>query len=96
MSNANTQRMSQPHTVQMDRRKNVVITGVTDVSSFHETEIILRTDDALMVINGQNLHVGKLLLEDGKIDITGLIESISYENPHKSVRRFFSKRSPST
>ena len=81
-----------PHTVQMDRRKQALITGVTDVSSFHEKEIVLRVDEALMVISGENLHIGRLLLEDGKLEITGRIDAISYEAPHQSVRRFFARK----
>lgn len=94
MSNPAAAKVMPPHTVQMDRRKQALITGVKDVSSFHETEIVLKIEDATMVIGGQNLHIGRLLLDDGKLDISGQIDSISYENPHQSVRRFFSRRTP--
>lgn len=92
MSNPSTAKVLTPHTVQMDRRKQALITGVKDVASFHEMEIILKIEDALMVINGQNLHIGRLLLDDGRIDITGQIDSISYEKPRQTVRGIFKKR----
>lgn len=69
------------HTVQIDRRKHAVITGVTDVSSFHETEIILKIENATMVIAGEELHIGKLLLDDGRLDVDGQIDSVIYEKP---------------
>lgn len=76
------------HTLTMDRRRHAVITGVMDVSSFHETEIVLKVDGGMMVINGQNLHVGKLLLEEGRLDVEGRIDGVNYEAP-KAVNRLF-------
>jgi len=69
------------HTVQLDRRKHAVITGVMDVSSFHETEIILKIENATMVISGEGLHIGKLLIDDGRLDVEGQIDSVVYEKP---------------
>ncbi len=76
------------HTVMLDARSRAVITGVTDVSSFHETEIVLRVQDGLMVIGGEGLHIGRLSLEEGKLDVAGHVDSIIYEAPH-AVKRLF-------
>ena len=78
------------HSVQMERRKHAAITGVSDVCSFHETEIVLRVDGGLMFITGENLHIGKLLLDDGRLDVEGQIDSLVYEKPKASARRLFS------
>ena len=78
------------HSVQMERRKHASITGVSDVCSFHETEIVLKVETGLMFITGENLHIGKLLLDDGKLDIEGQIDSLIYEKPKTSMHRFFS------
>ena len=88
-TNSARQELSQ-HSVQMERRRHAVITGVADVCSFHETEIVLRVDSGLMFISGENLHIGKLLLDDGKLDVEGQIDSLIYEKPKASVRRLFS------
>lgn len=78
------------HTVHMEQRKQMQITGVTDVYSFHENEIALRIDSATMVLTGENLHVGKLLLEEGKVEVTGQIDGVIYEKP-KAVRRLLGR-----
>lgn len=75
------------HTVQMERRRHAAITGVTDVCSFHETEIVLKVDTGLMILTGENLHIGKLLLDDGKLDVEGQIDGIVYEKPRLTKRR---------
>lgn len=75
------------HTLQIDRRRHTVITGVTDVCSFHETEVVLKLDNCLMILSGQELHVAKLLLEEGKLLVDGHVDSITYESPKAQLRR---------
>ena len=82
------------HTVQMDQRKQAMLTGVTDVCSFHETEIVLKVENSVMVITGEQLHIGKLLLEDGRLDIQGHIDGLIYEKPRLASRslRFWRRK----
>ncbi len=72
------------HSVQMERRRHTVITGVSDVCSFQENEVVLKVDTGLMVLTGEGLHMAKLLLEDGKLQIEGRVDSMAYEQPQKS------------
>lgn len=81
------------HMVYLDKRKNAQISGVSEVCSFHENEIILRTDAETMVINGEGLHVGKLLLDEGKVEVTGRIDSLVYESPKVLRRLWWRKKS---
>ena len=62
-----------------------MITGVLDVSSFHENEIILKVDSGIMIMCGDELHIGKLVIEDGKLDVQGHIDSIAYETAKKRM-----------
>jgi len=78
------------HKLSLERRGHVTVTGIVDVSSFHETEIVLRLEDCTLVITGENLHIGKLLLDEGKLDIEGKVDGINYET-HRDVKRFFRK-----
>lgn len=73
------------HTVQIDRRRHTAITGVSDVCSFHETEIVLKIDGGLMVMSGQGLHIAKLLLEEGRLEVEGHVDGVIYEAPKKTV-----------
>ena len=77
------------HNLSLERRKRATITGVSDVCSFHETEIVLRLDSGLMYLSGEGLHIARLLLEEGKLDVDGQIDSIVYEQPKKAVKRLF-------
>ena len=74
------------HNVTMNQRKHAEITGVNDVCSFHENEIVLKVDSGVMIITGEGLHVGKLLLEEGRLDVEGKLDGVHYEQPHSVSR----------
>lgn len=62
----------------MENRKKAGITGVSDVISFDLKQVILETEDGMMTIKGDDLHVNRLTVEKGEIDISGRIDSITY------------------
>ena len=68
------------HKISLLNRNLGVITGVKDVVSFDLNEIILDTDQGLLMIKGINHHVKKVLLEKGEVEITGKIDSCLYSN----------------
>jgi len=71
------------HSLQTDRRKRTVVTGVADICSFQETEIVLQLENGHLFLTGQNLHIDKLMPEESRLDINGQIDSIIYETPHR-------------
>ena len=78
------------HTLAIDRRRRASVTGVTDVCSFHETEVVLKIDSGMMILTGQGLHIAKLLLEDGRLEVDGHIDGVIYETPKTAATRAFS------
>lgn len=71
------------HKVTIDGRKTGTISGVSDVLSFDENEVLLETGLGTLQIKGKELHVNRLTLEKGEIDISGRIDSMVYsENGH--------------
>ena len=71
---------SSRHTVYIDRRESVSVTGVLDVISFDEGTIIAETELGALIIRGENLHVNKLNLEDGELSIDGEVSNVTYED----------------
>lgn len=59
-------------------RKYLSITGVKDVNAFTEENIILLLDASSLVIKGDNLHINKLNLEEGEVDVDGKVNSLQY------------------
>ena len=54
------------HSLMLENRQNGRITGVKDIKSFDEKEILLFTQAGKLVINGEQLHVKQLDLEKGR------------------------------
>ncbi len=68
------------HKVSMTNRRNCVINGVNDVLSFDIHEILLETEQGMLMIKGDDLHVSRLTLEKGEVDIDGKIDSFTYSD----------------
>ena len=59
------------HTVMLDNRGKLVMTGTEDVSGFNEETVSVKTSCGCLVIKGENLHIDKLNLETGDVSIDG-------------------------
>ena len=66
-----------PQTV-LDNRQEGTVTGVRDIHSFNESEILLETEAGRLSVKGELLHVRRLNLEKGEADIEGKINSLTY------------------
>lgn len=69
---------SKAHKLILSNRRTSTITGVSDVISFDITEVLLETEQGMLMIKGADLHVNRLTLEKGEIDIEGRIDSLAY------------------
>lgn len=72
--------VKQGHKITLNNRHTGMITGVLDVLSFDADEIILETEMGMLTIKGLDLHVNRLSVEKGEVDIDGEIESINYSD----------------
>ena len=75
--NGNKQRV---HKLMLTNRKTCMVNGVADVLSFDLSEILLETDQGMLMIRGNALHVNRLTLEKGEVDIEGKIDSLTYSD----------------
>ena len=68
------------HKLNINARKTALITGVNDVLSFDAGEVLLQTEQGILMIRGSELHVNRLSLEKGEVDIDGRIDSSTYSD----------------
>jgi sporulation protein YabP len=66
------------HKITMLDRSWVEITGVNDVISVDVNEAILDTQVGNLNIKGNHLHVKRLNLEKGELDMEGIIDNVMY------------------
>ena len=79
-------RAASRHTVILDRRENISVTGVLDVISFDEEAVVAETELGVLVLRGAQMHVNRLNLESGELAIEGEILSLNYEEASGFVK----------
>lgn len=80
-----------PHSVILEDRKSLVITGVSDIDSFDEETVVAYTDYGELTVKGKSLHVNKLSLESGELILEGQISSLIYTDNKVNNSGFLSK-----
>ena len=68
-----------PHKLSLDQRKNLTMTGVTEVVSFDENTVVLKTGLGVLVVQGAQLQLKNLTLDGGNVAVEGEITSLTYE-----------------
>ena len=72
---------ARPHALTLEGRTHARVAGVTAVCCFNEQEIVLETSEGEVALLGQRLHIGRLNLEEGQLDVTGEIAGVEYNGP---------------
>ena len=67
-----------PHSIIMEDRKSLSVTGALDVAGFNEEVINIITSQGDMIVTGSKLNISKLSLESGEVEIDGVIDSLRY------------------
>ena len=80
-----------PHKLCLNERKELTMTGVTEVVSFDDSTVVLRTALGTLLISGQQLQLKTLSLDGGQVAVDGSICALTYEEPRQSFswRRFW-------
>ena len=66
------------HNIIMENRRDLTISGITDVDCFDEKMIKLYTQLGELTTQGRELHIDSMSVETGDMTITGDIWSIVY------------------
>ena len=73
-----------PHNVIMEGRKKMSVSGVDDVESFDENEVVMSTSQGILVVRGSDLRIEKLSLDSGDVILEGALERLEYEDDIKA------------
>jgi len=67
-----------PHSVKLEGRQRCTISGVLEVISFDEDELVMETARGTLTIGGSGLHVERLSLDVGELTVEGQIDALVY------------------
>ena len=77
-----------PHKLTLNERKTLTMTGATEVVSFDENAVVLKTTLGMLTIHGRQLQLKNLSLEGGQVAVEGTVSAMSYQEP-RTRRRLF-------
>lgn len=76
------------HTLYLDKRNKIYITGVKEVYNYSENVIELDTIEGNLMIKGENIHLEKMSLESSELSATGRFDSIQYKKDFIKKNKF--------
>ena len=68
------------HACRLENRSAASLTGVREVVSFDENQVVVDTDVGLLTIKGKELHVSRLTVEKGELEVDGQVDSLAYSS----------------
>ena len=72
------------HRLSLEGRGVLNIDGVEDVSGFDESLVVLRTSQGDLSIRGEQLHIERIDLEAGRLELKGHVQELSYDEPSEA------------
>ena len=79
-----------PHALSLTERKKLTVYGVSEVVSFEENAVVLRTSQGTLVIQGRDMQLKILSPEGGQVMVEGTVSALVYEEP-RSAGGWFSR-----
>ncbi len=92
MDDLNVHGINKNHNAILENRKRLLLSGVTDVDSFNENQMLLFTELGELLIRGKNLHINEMNVETGDFSVEGDIWALIYGDKDKNKRLGFIKK----
>lgn len=68
------------HSIKIDNRSVMTVSGVSDVINFSDSAIELMTSLGSMSVRGKGLNMSKLNTDTGELSVNGEINMLQYSN----------------
>ncbi len=84
--------LRKPHVLTLENREKLSLGGVEDVSGFNDESVSLLTSLGELNVRGSKLHISKLDLNSGEVEIEGKINLLQYtqlKNDKGILKRLF-------
>ncbi|MDD6022481.1 MAG: sporulation protein YabP [Acutalibacteraceae bacterium] len=85
------EKLTFPHSLVLEERKNLSVSGVSDVDSFDEDMIIAFTDLGELTIKGSGLHISQLNTQLGELNVEGNVTALIYSTDQPRAAGFLGK-----
>jgi len=75
------------HKITLTNRELLDVNGVINVEKFTDEDILLETDQGMLNIKGENMHMKQLNLDAGMITIEGIVKALTYHEGSASGQK---------
>ena len=72
------------HNLTLKGREHLAIEGVTNVESFDRNEILLETEQGVLLVRGEDLNIKELNIEGTVLVVTGFVHGLEYQAERRS------------
>ena len=72
--------VSKPHNVIMEDRARLSVSGIEDVENYDDNQISVLTVKGRLIIRGSNLHISRLSIDTGELNVDGTMTDLIYED----------------
>lgn len=79
------------HSLILEDRKQLTLSGVKDVSGFDDKCVTLITELGELSVKGEGLHIGSFSQESGELSLDGVIDSLVYSETKQTQGGFFAR-----
>lgn len=79
------------HTVIIEGRGRMRLTGITDIERFDEETVAVYTSDGELFVSGRGLHIGRIDIEAGELTLEGTIDSLEYTDDRPTAASWLSR-----
>ncbi len=79
------------HNLILENRNILSLNGIDDVLGFDEETVTLSGNCGILIVKGEKLHISKLSLETGEVNLDGKINAIIYTEDSKNKSGIFSR-----
>lgn len=80
-----------PHSLTLDERRSLSVTGVTDIGGYDEQTIVAETQQGELTVRGEGLHIIRMSIEMGELIVEGNVTSLQYSERLPRSEGFFSR-----
>ena len=75
------EKRSRSHSIRLEERCKLTVSGVSEVLSFEDDSAVLATDLGQLVIQGENLQLKSLAADTGLVIVEGHVNAMGYRAP---------------
>lgn len=80
-----------PHSLLIENRSGLKLSGITDIGAFDEEGVVAFTDYGCLTVSGSGLHVEELNVANGVLEVKGEITAVVYSNKTAKEKNIFKR-----